>query len=472
MNVGLQYLPMASGGASYTERVISLFNTAVGEVVPLEFRDPGKASIYVCGPTVYGPPHIGHGRHTLVYDILRRFLVWKGLDVTFVSNITDIDDKIIQRANTEGRDWQDIATKCEQIWWKSMDLYNVQRPDHIPHATEYVSQMVGLIGELIGSGKAYVTGDGVYLRVTEVPDYGLLANQNLEDLVEGGGDRSVVGTEKENPADFALWKFTKPGEPSWASPWGEGRPGWHTECVVMSLDLLGEGFDLHTGGLDLTFPHHENERAQAVANGKNFASHWMHHGFVEMEGEKMSKSLGNVKNLLDLADVYDPRAYRLLVLQSHYRSPMEVTDTSLSNAQSAIARLDTFARRFAGSAASADSDSMAEFDAAMSRDLDTAGAVDLMFRKVREANTALDEVDVDKANTAAATAAEIAEVLGIELRSDAPEVPTEIAELVARRRTARANKDWASADQIRDELTAAGWTVEDSAEGPVARRLV
>jgi cysteinyl-tRNA synthetase len=239
----------------------------------------------------------------------------------------------------------------------------------------------------------------------------------------------------------------------------------------MSLDLLGEGFDLHTGGLDLIFPHHENERAQAVANGKVFATHWMHHGFVEMEGEKMSKSLGNVKNLLDLAEVYDPRAYRLLVLQSHYRSPMEVTDTSLSNAQSAIARLDTFSRRFAGATAAADPRSMEEFDAAMSRDLDTAGAVDLMFRKVRQANTALDEAETEKANTAAATAAEIAGVLGLEFRSDAPDIPTEIAELVARRTNARTTKDWVSADQIRDELAAAGWTVEDSAEGPVARRL-
>ncbi len=451
--------------------MISLYNTAVGEVVPLRLRDPGKVSIYVCGPTVYGPPHIGHGRHTLVYDILRRFLEWKGLEVTFVSNITDIDDKIIQRANDEERDWQDIAVKCERIWWRSMDLYNVRRPDHIPHATEYVTQMVDLIAELINAEKAYVTSDGVYLRVTEVPDYGLLANQNLDDLVEGGGDRSVVGTEKETSADFALWKFTKPGEPSWHSPWGEGRPGWHTECVVMSLDLLGEGFDLHTGGLDLTFPHHENERAQAVANGKEFATHWMHHGFVEMEGEKMSKSLGNVKNLLDLAEVFDPRAYRLLVVQSHYRSPMEVTDTSLSNAQSAMARLDAFARRFAALDAPPDPDAIAEFDAVISRDLDTAGAVDLMFRKVREANTALDDGESDRAETAAATALEIAEVLGLELESASADVPADIADLVVRRTAARSAKDWAQADQIRDELSAAGWTVEDSAEGPVARRL-
>ena len=451
--------------------MISLYNTAVGTVVPLELRDPGKVSIYVCGPTVYGPPHIGHGRHTMVYDILRRVLTWKGLDVTFVSNITDIDDKIINRANDENREWQDIATKCESIWWKSMDLYNVQRPDHTPHATEYVDEMVELIGQLIDGEKAYVTSDGVYLRVSEVQDYGLLANQNLDDLLEGGGDRTVVGTEKENPADFALWKFTKPGEPAWPSPWGEGRPGWHTECVVMSLDILGEGFDLHTGGLDLTFPHHENERAQAVANGKTFANHWMHHGFVEMEGEKMSKSLGNVTNLLDLAEQYDPRAYRLLVLQSHYRSPMEVTETSLSNATNAIERLDTFARRFGEIGEGSDPIAMAEFDEIISRDLDSAGGVDLMFRKVREANTAFDAGDADTANPAAATALEIAGVLGLELVSAGEAVPADIAGLVERRTQARAAKDWAAADQIRDELTAAGWTVEDSAEGPIARRL-
>ena len=451
--------------------VISLYNTAVGEVVPLELRDPGKVSIYVCGPTVYGPAHIGHGRHTMVYDILWRILTWKGLDVTFVSNITDIDDKIINRANDENRPWQDIATKCEKMWWKAMDLYNVQRPDHTPHATDYVDQMIDLIGQLVDDEKAYATSDGVYLRVEQVPDYGLLANQNLDDLLEGGGDRTVVGTEKENPADFALWKFTKPGEPSWSSPWGEGRPGWHTECVVMSLDILGEGFDLHTGGLDLTFPHHENERAQAVANGKTFANHWMHHGFVEMEGEKMSKSLGNVKNLLDLAEQYDPRAYRLLVLQSHYRSPMEVTETSLTNAGKAIERLDTFARRFDGITTAPDPRAIAEFDTVISRDLDSAGGVDLMFRKVREANTALDAGDSATANPAAATALEIAGALGLELNSAGDDVPAEVAALVERRTNARAAKDWAAADEIRDELTASGWTVEDSADGPIARKL-
>ena len=450
--------------------MLSLYDTARGKVAPLELRDPGRVSIYVCGPTVYAPPHIGHGRQTLVYDILRRFLRWSGLEVVFVSNVTDIDDKIINRAAAEGREWTDIATKCENIWWKAMDSFNVERPDHTPHATEYVEQMVDLIASLVASEGAYVTSDGVYLRVTSVPDYGLLANQNLEDLLEGGGDRTVVGTEKEHPADFALWKFTKPGEPFWPSPWGEGRPGWHTECVVMSLDLLGEGFDLHTGGLDLTFPHHENERAQAVANGRQFARHWMHHGFVELGGEKMSKSLGNVTNLLDLAENFDPRAYRLLILQSHYRSPMEVTDTSMGNAVAAINRLDTFARRTASTATTADNATMEEFRTIMERDLDTPGAVDLMFRKVREANSALDG-EGEGSGEAAAAALAIAGVLGLELQTGGDEVPEVIADLVVRRTEARAAKDWAAADEIRDQLTAAGWTVEDSGAGPVARRI-
>ncbi len=196
--------------------MISLYDTARGEVVELELRNPGHVSIYVCGPTVYGPPHIGHGRHALVYDVLRRFLRWSGLDVTFVSNVTDIDDKILQRANEERRDWTDIAAKCEAVWWKAMDLYDVERPDHTPHATEYVTEMVDLIGSLVDADHAYRTADGVYLRVSDVADYGLLAHQNLDDLRQGGGDRTLVGTEKEHPADFVLWKFSKPGEPSWS----------------------------------------------------------------------------------------------------------------------------------------------------------------------------------------------------------------------------------------------------------------
>ncbi|MGZ4786852.1 MAG: cysteine--tRNA ligase, partial [Acidimicrobiales bacterium] len=302
--------------------MLQLFDTAEGRVVPFETREPGKVSMYVCGPTVYGPPHLGHGRFSLVFDVLRRYLEWSGFEVTYVSNITDIDDKIIERANAEGRSADEIARKCEKVWYKAMDAINVKRPTHDPHATAYVDQMVALIADLVARGDAYETGDGVYFSAQSVPDYGLLARQSIESLQVGA--RVEANDEKRSPVDFALWKKAKPGEPSWPSPWGDGRPGWHTECVVMALDLLGEGFDLHGGGQDLAFPHHENERAQAVAQGRDFAHHWAHTGFVEIGGEKMSKSLGNFTNLLDLIDSTDPRAFRLLVLRSHYRSPIEV----------------------------------------------------------------------------------------------------------------------------------------------------
>ena len=304
-------------------------------------------SIYLCGPTVYGPPHLGHGRATVEYDILRRYLEWRGLKVRLVSNITDIDDKIIERANREGREPDEIARRCEAVWWKGMDGVHVARPTDTPHATDWVDQMVALIAELVALDKAYVTDDGVYLSVDTVPDYGLLAQQSLDQLRAGGGDRAVVGAEhKRDPADFALWKLAKPDEPAWPSPWGDGRPGWHTECVVMSLELLGEGFDLHCGGLDLKFPHHENERAQAAALGKRFANHWMHHAFVvDAEGEKMSKSLGNFDNLLDLIETVDPRAFRMVLLQAHYRSPVRVDRATTEAAERALGRLDGLARR-------------------------------------------------------------------------------------------------------------------------------
>jgi cysteinyl-tRNA synthetase len=271
--------------------MLRFYDTAQGQIVDFEPRDQGMVSMYVCGPTVYGPPHIGHGRSTLVYDVLRRYLTWRGFDVRHASNITDIDDKIINLANAEHRPWQEIAEEYEAQWWSAMDALGVERPTSTPHATQFVDQMIELIAELIASGHAYETSDGVYLESSTIPDYGLLTHQSLEDL--RAGSRVEVVEDKRSHLDFALWKRAKPNEPSWTSPFGAGRPGWHTECVVMSLDLLGEGFDIHGGGLDLVFPHHENERAQAEAVGRRFASHWIHHGFVTADGEKMSKSLGN-----------------------------------------------------------------------------------------------------------------------------------------------------------------------------------
>ena len=453
--------------------MLSLYDTATQEVRPLAMRQPGHLSIYLCGPTVYGPPHLGHGRATLVYDILRRYLTWTGIQVRLVSNITDIDDKIIDRANRENRPWAEITHKCETMWFSAMAALNVEKPNDSPHATEYVDQMVAMIGELIGLQRAYATSDGVYLSVTSVDDYGLLAHQKLEDMLAGGGDREVFGaSEKKHPADFALWKFTKPGEPAWPSPWGEGRPGWHSECVVMSLQLLGEGFDLHCGGADLRFPHHENERAQAVALGKTFANHWMHNGFVvDTEGEKMSKSLGNVTNLLDLVEHYDPRAYRMLLLQTHYRSPVRVGQDNIDASVKAVGSIDGFFARMAevSNNATADEATLQAFRTAMNNDLDTPGATALMFDTIRKANAALDVKDDALAGALAGAVKEMCVAFGLQVNAFA-EVSTDIAEKAIQLDAARAAKDFATADALRNELQAAGYVVETTKEGTKVRR--
>ena len=451
--------------------MLNLYDTATREVRELALRQPGKVSIYLCGPTVYGPPHLGHGRATLVYDILRRYLEWSGLDVRLVSNITDIEDKIMERAEREGRPWQEITAKCERVWFEAMDGINVQRPTDVPRATEYIDEMVEMIGQLIALGNAYLTDDGVYLSVESVDGYGLLAHQSLDDMRAGGGDRDVFGADqKRHPADFVLWKCSKPGEPSWPSPWGDGRPGWHSECVVMSLDLLGEGFDLHCGGQDLRFPHHENERAQAVALGKTFANHWMHHGFiVDAEGEKMSKSLGNVSNLLDLIAIYDPRAYRMVLLQSHYRSQIRINQDTIDAAVTALAGLDSFAARTSGvGPASPDVGVIDAFRAAMDDDLDTPKATALMFDTVRQANAAFD-AGAAAAGPLVAAVVEICGAFGLELKASG-EIPSDVEAQAAALDIARAAKDFATADAIRADLQSAGWTVETTKDGTTVRR--
>jgi cysteinyl-tRNA synthetase len=450
--------------------MLHLYDTASREVRELTLREPGTVSMYLCGPTVYGPPHLGHGRATLIYDVLRRYLEWTGLHVRLVSNITDIDDSIINRANREQRPWQEITHACEAVWFDAMGKINVGRPTDIPHATEYVEEMVAMIGELVDNGTAYLTDDGVYFSVERVPDYGLLVHQSLDDMLAGGGDREVFGAgNKRHPADFVMWKFSKPGEPAWPSPWGEGRPGWHSECVVMSLDLLGEGFDLHCGGQDLKFPHHENERAQAVALGRTFANHWMHHGFVvDGEGEKMSKSLGNVSNLLDLMEHYDPRAYRMLLLQSHYRGPVTVGQDNIDASVKALAGLDAFAARTSSlAAAEPDGDVLARFRERMDDDLDTPGATGLMFDTVRRANAALD-AGSDDAGALVAAVHEMCTAVGLVLNTGG-DVPAEAAAKAAALDAARAAKDFATADALRAELQADGWTVETTKAGTTLR---
>jgi cysteinyl-tRNA synthetase len=448
--------------------MLRIFDTAKGEIVPFETREPGKVSMYVCGPTVYGPPHLGHGRFSLVFDILRRYLEWSGYDVTYVSNITDVDDNIINRANREGRTSEEIALKCEAIWYEGMDGIGVKRPTHDPHASAYIERMVELVQQLVDKGYAYETTDGVYFTPDVVDDYGLLARQSIESLRVGA--RVETLEEKRSPIDFVLWKKAKPGEPSWPSPWGAGRPGWHTECVVMSLDLLGEGFDLHGGGQDLAFPHHENERAQAVALGRVFANHWMHNGFVMVDDEKMSKSLGNFTNLLDLVESTDPRAYRLLVLRAHYRSPIDVNKATTDDAAAALKRLDTFARAAASlPAAPADAAVLEQFRTLMDDDLDTPNAMGLLFSTVTNANKAIDEGDTDQAASLAAAVHEMANAVGLVLNAEVADVPDEVLALATQRDQARAEKDWARADTLRDEIQAKGFVVEDSASGTQVR---
>jgi cysteinyl-tRNA synthetase len=464
--------------------VVRLHDTATGEIRELALRDPGAVSLYVCGPTVDNLPHIGHGRFTLVFDVLRRYLRFCGLRVHFVSNVTDIDDKIIARAATEGRSESEVAAQFEAEWWSAMDGLGVLRPDETPHATAYVADMVALIGRLVDDGVAYETEHGVYLDTGKVDGYGLLAHQSLDSLRSGA--RVEADEAKRSPLDFVLWKRAKPGEPTWESPFGPGRPGWHTECVVMSLDLLGPGFDLHGGAIDLIFPHHENERAQAVADGTPFARHWVHNGWVMVGGEKMSKSLGNFTSLKDLLARADGRAYRLLVLRSHYRSPIEVTPATIADAEKSLERLDTMARRFgvAGAPAGPDPASgprpgdvvgedaavLARFSAAMDDDLNTPEALAGLFDAVSRAH-ALADAGRDKAASALArSVALLAAALGLALDGGTGRaVDEESAALVDRRDAARSARDWATADQLRDELTARGWTVEDGPHGTVLR---
>ncbi|MHB8334191.1 MAG: cysteine--tRNA ligase [Acidimicrobiales bacterium] len=462
--------------------MIRLYDSARAQVTPLALRDEGRVSIYLCGPTVYDLPHLGHGRHALVWDVLRRWLVFSGLEVRFVSNITDIDDKIIARADAEHIGEEELTATYEAAWWAALDALGVARPDATPHATAYVDEMVELIEELLERDIAYELDDGVYFDVGAVADYGLLAGQSLESLRSGA--RVEANLLKRSPLDFALWKNAKFGEPSWASPFGSGRPGWHTECVVMSLGLLGDGFDIHGGGLDLKFPHHENERAQAVALGRHFARHWVHHGWVMVGEEKMSKSLGNFTSLTDLLAQTDPRAYRLLVLRSHYRSPIEVSPATIHDAERALARLDGLARRFnlaplAGatleraSSVEWSDEGRALYDVvatAMEDDLDTPAAVAVLFEALTRANSLADEGATQRASDLAAAVAACFAGLGLRLVADASALDPATTKLVARRDEARASRDWALADRYRDELVALGWIVEDSTSGTVVRR--
>jgi len=460
---------------------IELFDALAGEVRPLTLREPGRVALYACGPTVYDHPHLGHARSALTYDVLRRYLEWRGLDVRHVANITDIDDKIIDRARREGRTESEVAGEWEAVYFEVMAALGVLEPHDRPRATGWVAEMVDFIGRIMDAGAAYTTGTGVYLRVGGVDGYGDLVHRSLDDLRASAGARVEVDEAKEDPLDFALWKAAKPDEPSWPSPWGPGRPGWHIECVAMSLGILGDGFDIHGGGNDLVFPHHTNERAEALAVGRPFARHWVHNAMLNIEGTKMSKSLGNYRTVVEMLDEHplNGRAFRLLVLQTHYRKTMEVNPQLMASARAAVQRLDALARRAAATGADRDQgtgrrdEAAADaFRAAMDNDIGTPEAVAVIFDTLHRANAALDGSTED-APRLVATVVELAGALGVAV--DAPArgdgvVDSAVEELVAKRQVAREAKDWATADSLREELSALGVVVEDTPAGPVWRR--
>ena len=452
--------------------MLRLYDTAQRAKVDFVPSVDGRVSMYVCGPTPYDVPHLGHGRKEVVFDTIRRYLIWRGFAVRYVSNVTDIEDKIIARAQEAGTTEAELVSRYEGSFRSAFDRLNILRPDDEPRATEWIAEMTALIAELVIRGHAYVVeGQGVYFQVDSLPEYGSLSHRTLEELMESAGARVDVDERKRAPVDFALWKSAKPGEPAWDSPWGLGRPGWHIECSAMSLKLLGDGFDIHGGGSDLVFPHHENEIAQAVGAGHEFARYWLHNGMLNVDGEKMSKSLGNFVTLVDILDQYDPRAFRLLGIQTHYRRQMEVGEKELSDAEKAIGRIDALARRVrADGLVLGPVGDVEPFRDAMDDDFDTPAALAYVFELVRDANVALDEGLRETAATCFATVQELAGVLGIEVHAEAPQADAEIDALVAAREAARGAKDWAEADRLRDELSGRGIVVEDTPRGPEWRR--
>ena len=447
--------------------------------MPFEPLEQGRVSMYVCGPTVYDVPHIGHARTALTFDMIRRYLKWRGYEVSFVSNITDIDDKIIARAAETGTTEPELAARYKQVYTEQMDRFGIARPDHQPHATEYVEEMLDFIGDLVDRGAAYaIEGKGVYFSVAAHDRYGDLIARTPEELREGAGARVEVDADKADPLDFALWKAAKPGEPVWDSPWGPGRPGWHIECVAMATDLLGETFDIHGGGDDLAFPHHQNEVAEAEGAELGFARHWIHGAMLNVNGEKMAKSLGNFTTLSELLDACEPQVLRLLMLQTHYRTVMELSDDALAGAAGALERLQAWHRRAVAAvldpSAAPDPDAVARFIAAMDDDFGTPAGLAVVFDLVREGNSALDAGDTGRAATAHVTVCDLAGALGLNLAGDAQDGDDALTEwvekLLAERVEARAAKDFATADRIRDQLAAEGIVLEDTPGGTTWRK--
>lgn len=498
--------------------MIKIYDTMAREKRPFIPVNEGKVGMYVCGPTVYNYIHIGNARTFISFDTIRRYLMWRGYDVTFVQNVTDVDDKIIAKALDEGRSAAEVAREYTQAFIDDMRAAGVLDPDIRPRATEEIDAMIALIESLIDKDHAYEVEGDVYFSVRSYEPYGQLSNRKVDDMEAGHRELRADGQgledRKRDPLDFALWKAAKPGEPSWESPWGQGRPGWHIECSTMSEKYLHLPFDIHGGGADLAFPHHENERAQSeAACGCTFARYWMHGGMLQINAEKMSKSLGNFLLLRDVLKTTDARVLRMLMLQTHYRSPLDFSDERLKEAETALGRLNNFIKNAQwlietteaeNDAASGDQESsfddkacsdaldamIQSFIEAMDDDFNTAGALGSLYSFVNEANTLLAGTHLEASQTEVLAKAiqnitELLSVLGISLTESADEeYPEELFALAAqladyegadgqaairalldRRAAARKEREFALADSVRDGLTNIGFVVEDTPQG-------
>ena len=480
---------------------IKIYNTLARKKEPLVPLEDNHVRLYVCGITSYDYCHIGHARSALVFDMVVRYLRYRGYKVTFVRNFTDVDDKIIARAAEKQIEPAVLAQRFIDEFYTDMDALGVQRPDIEPRATEHIQEMIELIQELMDKGLAYASGGDVYFRVSRFGQYGALSGRSLEDMRAGA--RIEVNEQKEHPMDFALWKAAKPGEPSWPSPWGDGRPGWHIECSAMSRKYLGETFDIHGGGKDLIFPHHENEIAQSCgATGKDFARLWMHHGFVTIKDEKMSKSLGNFLTIRDVLAQYPAEVLRLFIFSTQYRNPLDFSETALQDAGSALDRLyeclaaiDDLPDQASGSAGQGiaskkDRKKLASlatrFEQAMDNDFNTAQALGFLFDGIKVMNKIVRllpehpaSADLALLHDAAATVRELAGIVGI-AGQDAREYvrakkekmlaaidlsEEEINRLIAKRNEARKQKDWATSDAVRDQLLAHNIELHDGPDG-------
>ena len=470
---------------------MKLFNTLTRSKDEFTTIEPNKVKMYACGPTVYNYFHLGNARPFVTFDTLRRYLEYRGYQVEFCQNFTDIDDKMIKRANEEGVTVKDIADRYIKEYYVDADGLNCKRPTYQPKATDSIGAIIGIVKKLYDNGVAYVIeGDGVYYDVTKKADYGKLSHYNLDELNAGGGERHASFDGKRNPGDFALWKFKKEGEPAWNSPWGEGRPGWHIECSAMIKKHLGDTIDIHGGGQDLIFPHHENEIAQSeAANGCTLANFWVHNAFVNVDGEKMSKSLGNFFTIRDIVAHFPYSVIRFFILSGHYRMPINFSDELLRASQTGLQRISTSVSNIkfslenkgaANNSGEADEElnnavkeAADSFIAHMDDDLNTADAITDIYNLVKAANTALAS---NKASEAALKSAmdkivELTDVLGIELIVEEEEIPEEIMDLVNKRAEAKKAKDFALADSIRDELKAKGYSVKDTPNGPQVEKL-